>query len=119
MRALRIATAASVGLAFSLPALAHAADLSGLLVLAMGMLLGVPVALALVILIVVSLRSKGPRPVYAKRTTIASAVLGVIYPLMVTVLGAPRELVVEAALYDVPILVLAVVSIVFARRLAG
>lgn len=111
----------SVVVALSTPRLAHAADISGLVQLALAMLLGAVSALVLVVLIIASLIRKrsGPRPAWARNVTIASGVLGLIYPASMVLLGADRELVTDALLWNLPVLVLAVVSIVLARRLAA
>lgn len=120
MRATRILSATAVALALSLPAVAHATDMSGIVVIVAGMFVGVPAALLLAISIVVSLvlraRAKGPHPRYATAMTVAGPLLGVVYPLSLLLTGGRSEFVGVAAMFNLPVLVLAIVAVVLARR---
>jgi hypothetical protein len=88
--------------------------MEGLFVVVVGMFIGVPAALILLVSIVVLLSAKGSG--FAQVMRFVAPLLGVAYPLAVLALGAKTDFVLTALLFDAPVVVLAVVATVIAIR---
>lgn len=123
MAPMRRAVTVGVFGALSVPAVAHASDMSGLVVIVAGMFLGVPAALLLIVSIVVSVVAYARPPAswhrpYATATYVFAPLLGLAYPLSLLLSSSKSDFVILAFIFDVPALVLALVAVVLARRLA-
>ncbi len=120
----RWAIAAAASAALQAPSVAHASAMSGLCVIVAGMFVGVPAAVLLVVSIVVSIAARArPTPAgwhrpYAATMSVVAPLLGLSFPLSVLALGghSKSDPVVLAFFFDLPVIVLAVVALVLARR---
>ncbi len=99
--------------------------MSGIAVIVAGMFIGVPAALLLVVTMGVSLAARAAaterpwhRP-YVHAMTVVIPLLALVYPLSMLVFGAGSKMwdfFEVALLFDIPVLVLAVIALVLALR---
>jgi hypothetical protein len=102
------------------PRIALANSFDGLEVLVMGMMVGVPVSVVLLISIVTSLvlGARTPRPwhsTWATANLLAAPVLALVFPVSVVVPFGARSLL-PTLVCDVPVIVLATIAVMLARR---
>lgn len=120
-RDVRLVVALCAASILSLPATANATGMSGVAGLIASIILGIPVGLLLLIWIIVSIVIRKQRkpwhPRYALVTMLLAPLLALVVPVVAAVFEPDAELVAETFLYDSPIIVLAVVGMVFAKRL--
>jgi len=121
---LRHATALSALTAIAIaPRVAHATDMSGLAVIVVGMFVGVPaVVLLLVGVLVAAAASAGTtrsawHATYGKVLTVVAPFLALAYPLAMIAMDSKFDFVAMALILDAPALVLAVIALVLSRRL--
>lgn len=90
--------------------------MDGLFVVVVGMFVGIPAALILIVAILLMLASKGTG--FARAMQFIAPLLGIVFPLVIVAFGSKTDFILTSLLFDAPVILLALIATVIAIRRA-